>query len=169
MASTPAPQLWDFFGEPCAGCLKKTCPLHGADRVILVVECDPSWGRNNTRYADRHSKRLSDAFVSFIEYVWVAWREVGSPVFHEGSIGVEFCAYWDRQRHLDFPTGIGDVDAIDKAVLDGLGGGKPLKRNGRLINKAKLLDDDDRVEHLVCRKDYDKGHPRVEIGVWRRP
>lgn len=153
--------LWDAFGSPCNGCMSdEACEVHGLRRVRFTVDCEPGLGKVNSRYADRRSKRLSDDWMTFFDEVWLAWRKAGSPICHEGSLGVEVHVYWGRQRHLDFITGDGDVDALDKAVLDAMGGSEKAS--------CELLDDDDRVTRFIAEKYYDKKNPRVEIGIWRR-
>ncbi len=139
---------------------KHSVDAPGNDYVKLVVECAPGLGKVNGRYADKGSKRLSDAWLTFFDYVWLAWRKAGSPTFHEGALVVEVHVYWGRQRHLDFVTGDGDVDALDKAVLDAMGGSEKAS--------CELLDDDHRVTRFIAEKHYDKDRPRVEIGIWRR-
>ncbi len=149
--------LWGPLGEVCTGCLyaadferRDRCPVHGLRRVILTVECEPELGKVDA----------PDAYPSFLDYVGFAWRKAGNPLFHHGSIGVEIHVYWGQPRHLDFITGDGDVDALDKAVLDALGGSEKAL--------CELLDDDNRVTRFVTAKYYDKKNPRVEIGIWRR-
>lgn len=142
--------------------MKPTLPLllPIKDFTFLYVECSPSWGRNNGRYADRSSKRLSDAYLSYRDYVWMAWRKAGSPRFDKGAIGVEIVAFWDRVREFDdgHKTAFADVDAIDKGTLDAL----------QLSDKCSCdcLDTDMRVEPLILRKGIDKENPHVEIVIW---
>lgn len=129
------------------------------DHTLIVVECHPTLGRNNTRYADRRSKRLSDEYHKYKDFVGVGWFKAGSPRFETGIIGMKVVSYWDRWRHLDdkkIKTPVADVDAIDKCTLDAL----------QDENGCGCIDDDVRIRPLILDKDYDRNFPRVEIFIW---
>lgn len=131
------------------------------DYTFLYVECPPGLGKNNTRYADKGSKRLSADYLTFRDYVWMAWSKARQPQFKNGRVGMEIVAFWDRLRTFDdgHETPFADVDAIDKGTLDSL----------QLSEQCSCdcLDTDMRVEPLILRKSYDKQNPHVEILIWR--
>lgn len=127
-----------------------------ARQVEIVVQCPPGWGKNNSRYAYRSSKTLSDDYETYRDYVRLAWLAAGRPVFVFGPVGVSITAYWTRMRKLDFETPFADVDALDKGTLDAL-------------VEAGCLDTDMRVVDLRLRKAFDAKNPRVEIVLWTYP
>lgn len=135
-----------------------TLPIE--DFTFLCVECHPGRGKNNSRYERRSSKQLSKAYKRYQEAVNIAWLLAGQPRFHQGPVGVEIVAYWDRIRTFDdgYQTAMADVDAIDKATLDAL----DPSHGG-----CECFDSDMRVRPLVLDKDVDKENPRVEIYIWR--
>lgn len=142
--------------------MKPTQPplLKVEDFAFLYVQCSPGLGKNNSRYADKGSKRLSGEYKTYRQHVWLAWLEAGKPAFHRGAVGMEIVAYWPTEsQQLDIETAFADVDAIDKATLDAL---QPSKQ----IPGMRCLDTDMRVEPLLLRKKIDKKNPHVEILLW---
>jgi hypothetical protein len=132
---------------------------------LLIDGCPPGWGRKNTKYRARGSKRLSDEYKTFADYVWAAWMTVGQPRLDRGALGIEVHVYWKRQRELPdgHVTAYADVDAVVSAVLDGLQDKKD--KAGRIYQRC-LFDNDMRVETKLSRKFVDKNYPRVEAWVW---